>query len=71
VAGKIVMVEPPESDPRNLPNRDAHGNDKPEHTNGQSQEDGRCLCPAVENSPKIMKCDDLDGTLRIEAWRSS
>jgi hypothetical protein len=69
VAGKTVVVEPPEPDPNNLPNRDPGGDDKPEHTNGLSQEDDRWWRSVVENSQEIMKVD-LDGTLRSRAWRS-
>jgi hypothetical protein len=64
VAGKTVVVEIPEPDPNNLPNRDPRGDDKPGHTNGLSQEDDRCLRSAVENSSEIMKVVDLGGQWR-------
>jgi hypothetical protein len=64
VAGKTVVVELPEPDPNNLPNRDPRGDDKPGHTNGLSQEDDRCLRSAVENSSEIMKVVDLGGQWR-------
>jgi hypothetical protein len=70
VAGKTAVVEPPESDPNNLPNRDPLGDDKPGHTNGLYQEDNRCLRSALENSSEIMKVVDLYGTQRSRAWRS-
>src|SRR5215207_3527501 len=70
VAGKTVVVEPPEPDENNLPNRDPHGEDEPEHTYGPSQEDARCLRSVVENSSEIMKVVALDGTLLSGAWRS-
>jgi hypothetical protein len=64
VAGKTVVVELPEPDPNNLPNRDPRGDDKSGHTNGLSQEDDRCLRSAVENSSEIMKVVDLGGQWR-------
>jgi hypothetical protein len=70
VAGKTVVVEPPEPDENNLPNRDPHGEDEPEHTYGPSQEDARCLRSVVENSSEIMKVVALDGALLSGAWRS-
>jgi hypothetical protein len=69
VTGKTVVVEPPEPDPNNLPNRDPNGDDKPEHTNGPSQEVDRYLRSVVENSSEFMKFGDLDGTLHSRAWR--
>jgi hypothetical protein len=71
VAGKTAVVEPPEPDPNNLPNRDPRGDDKTGHNNGLSQEDDRCLRSAIENPAEIMKAVDLYGTLRSRAWRSS
>jgi len=68
VAGKTAVVEPP--DPNNVPNLDPRGDDKPGHTNGYSQEDDRCLRSIIQNSSKIMKFVDLDGTLQSRAWRS-
>jgi hypothetical protein len=70
VAGKTEVVEPPEPDPSNPPNRGPRGDDKPGHMNGLSQEDDRCLRPVVENSSEMMKVVDLCGTLRSRAWRS-
>jgi hypothetical protein len=70
VAGKTAVVDHQEPDPNNLPNLDPHVDDKPGHTNGLSQEDDRYLRSIVENSSKIMKFVDLDGTLRSRAWRS-
>jgi hypothetical protein len=70
VAGKSVMVEPPEPDRNNLPNRAPHGEDKPEHTYGTPQEAARCLRPVVENSSESMKVVDLDGALLSGPWRS-
>ncbi len=58
------MVEPPEPDPKNLPNRDPGSDDEPEHTNGLSQKDDRYLRSVVENSSEIVKVFDHDGTLR-------
>jgi len=68
VAGKTVVVEPPE--PNNPRNRDPRGEDKSGHTNGLSQEDDRPLRSVVENSSEIMKVTGVDGTLRSRAWRS-
>jgi hypothetical protein len=70
VAGKTAVVEPPEADLNNLPNRDPRGEDKPGQTNGLSQEDGRYLRTVVENSLEIMKVVDLDLTIWSRAWRS-
>jgi hypothetical protein len=68
VAGKTVVVEPP--DPNNLRNSDPRGEDKSGHTNGLSQKDDRRLRSVVENSSEIMKVTGVDGTLRSRAWRS-
>jgi hypothetical protein len=70
VAGKTAVVESPELDPNNPPNRDPSGDDRPGHTNGLSQKDDRCLRSVVENSSETMKVTGLDGTLRSRAWRS-
>jgi hypothetical protein len=70
VAGKTAVVEPPESDPNNLPSRDPHGEDKPGHTNGLSQEDGRWLRWVVENVSEIMKVFNLAWTPHSRARRS-
>jgi hypothetical protein len=61
------MVESPEPDPNNLQNRDPRSDDKPEHTNGHSREDGRCSRPVAENYQEIIMF--VDGTLRSKAWR--
>jgi hypothetical protein len=70
MAGKTVVVEPPKPDPKNLPDRDPRGHDQPAHTNGLSQEDDRYLRSVAENSSEIIKCGNLDVTLRSRAWRS-
>jgi hypothetical protein len=71
VAGKNAVVEPPEPDPNNLPNRDPRGDHKPGHTNGLSQEDYWCLRSVVENSSEITKGVDPCESPRTRAWRSS
>ena len=64
------MVEPPEPDRNNLPNRDPHREHKPVHTYSQPQEAAQCLRSVVENTSESMKVVDLDGALLSEVWRS-
>ena len=59
VAGKTTLVEPPEPDPKNAPNRNPYGNDRPANTNGPP---GRR--PVVEDFSEIMKVTGLDGALQ-------
>jgi PAS domain S-box-containing protein len=64
VAGKNVVVEPPERDPNNQPNGDLYDDHKPGNTSGTPREVDLWLRSVVENSSEIIKVIDADGTLR-------